>query len=411
MNSYPPQASQTGPLSYTLTITLEEAAKGKVKSLRIPRKDICDSCAGTGKSWRDDDGTCASCNNSGWFEYEKALEVRVPAGIESGARLRIPGEGNIDAPYTARGDLYITIDVSKHELFERKGRHLYTFVKLAEEELVRGTEVIVPTLLDGRKQLHIPPGTVDGTSFRLAGLGLRSIESDERGDLFVKVGSQRVKAANEAKTGSSFHSYPPPRKSAVKEFLLNKARVITVAAGVLLVLGFFYINSYRKSPEPTSTPANTNSYQPPTVQPTTWLRPTPTPAVRNDPPFTLPNGANITPPQGPRGDNWIEIFNSGDSDIALKVISSSSQKTRRFVYIRASQNTRISNLARDVYSLRWETGSDWDVNTRRFLYYRSIHQFNQEFDLRRRPLRVHFTPSPIGTLREIPVNESDFEDK
>jgi hypothetical protein len=410
VKSYPPQASQTGPLSYTLTITLEDVAKGKVESLRIPRKDICDSCAGTGQSWRDDNGTCASCNNRGWFKYEKALEVRVPAGIEHGARLRIQGEGNVDAPYTARGDLYITIVVSKHELFERKGKHLYTFVKLAEEEIVRGTEVIVPTLLDGRKQLRIPPGTGDGPSFRLAGLGLRSIENDERGDLFVKVGTQRVKDADDAKTGSSFSTPPSPQKSAVREFFLDNAKVITVVAGVLLVLGFFYITSYRNSPEPVSTPTNTNSYPSPTVQPTTWVRPTSTPTVRNDPPFSLPNGANIIPPQG-RGDNKVQIINSEYSDIAVKLVSSSSQKTRRFVYIRAGKTATITNLPREVYLLRWESGSDWDVNTRRFLYARAIHQFDQEFDLRRRPYRIHFTSSPEGTLRELPINESDFEDK
>jgi hypothetical protein len=394
-----------------LTITLEDAARGKVESLRIPRKDICESCAGTGQSWRDDDGTCASCNNKGWFKYEKALEVRIPAGIESGARLRIPSEGNIDAPYTARGDLYITIVVSKHELFERKAKQLYTFVKLSGEEIVRGTEVIVPTLLDGRKQLRIPPGTVDGTSFRLAGLGLRSIESDERGDLFVKVGKQRVNAANNAKTGASFSVQPSPQRSAVREFFLDNAKVITVVAGVLLVLGFFYITSYRNSPKPISTPTNANSYPSPAVQPTTWLRPTPTPTVRNDPPFALPSGANIIPPQGPRGDNRMTIINSGYADIALKIVSSSSQKTRRFVYVRANSTAVITGLAREVCLLRWETGTDWDVNTRRFLYSRAVYQFDKDFDLRRVRYTVDFTPSPLGTLHQNPINESDFEDK
>src|ERR1043165_6377971 len=124
MSTHPPQTAQSGTLSYTLTLNLEEAATGKVESLCIPRLEICEACGGTGQSWRNDDGTCTNCNNKGSFKSEKVFEVKIPAGVENGSRLRLAGEGNAVASQMERGDLDIIINVRKHERFEREGRIL-----------------------------------------------------------------------------------------------------------------------------------------------------------------------------------------------------------------------------------------------------------------------------------------------
>jgi hypothetical protein len=413
VNSYPPHASQLGAISHTLTLSLEEAASGKVASIRIPRVDICVACGGTGQSWRDDNGTCANCNSKGSFEYEKALEVRIPPGVETGSRLRIAGEGNMDASQSARADLFITINVRRHETFERRGKDLHCFVKLTQGELTMGTQVIIPTLLDGQKLLRIPPGTAGGTAFRLGGLGLGYGESDERGDLFVKVGTQTPTPASHARTESPFATQPSPKRSEVSEFFLKNFRDIAIAVGIILVLGFLALNN-RSNKNLTSQNLNTTVYPSPVyplpTRPPPSYVPTPMPSPARLP-FALPNGANITPPQGPRGDNSMTIVNGGYWDIAVKIVSRSSQKTRRFVYVRADSTAVVKNLAREVCLLRWESGNDWDTSARRFLGARAIHQFDQDFDLRKVRYTIHFTPSPTGTLRETPIDESEFDDK
>jgi hypothetical protein len=422
VNSYPPHAAQTEPLSHTVMLTLEEAALGKVESVRIPRADICPACAGTGQSWRDDDGTCSTCHNKGAFNYEKVFEVRIPAGVETGSRLRIAGEGNLGASQAERGDLYINIKVREHSLFERQGIHLHTFVQLTEHELTNGTEAIVPTLLDGRKQLRIPAGTAGDTIFRLAGLGVCSLESSERGDLFVRVGTQARQAprqaapqaawqaSGQATNGASFFNTPSTQNSTNGWWFLKHPKGIVVAAGLLGLVALVAFNNYRGRVSPRKPEVNANFSPSPSVDPTARYSPTPEPSPAR-PPFSLLNGANITPPKGPRGDNSMTIINGGYYDIALKLVSSSTQKTRRFIYVRANSTAVMKNLAREVCVLRWESGSDWDVEARRFLTSRSLNQFDKDFDLRKIRYTVSFDPSPTGTLRRTPIDESEFEDK
>jgi hypothetical protein len=137
--------------------------------------------------------------------------------------------------------------------------------------------------------------------------------------------------------------------------------------------------------------------------------PSPTPPARA--PFSLPNGSNITPPQGPRGNSYLIINNDTYSDVAVKLVSSSTQKTRRFVYVRANKQTKINNVAREVCILRIMSGTDWDTNTRRFLSSRSFYEFDQPFNFHKSPYKVSLQPDLRGTLRDIPINEADFEDK
>jgi hypothetical protein len=423
VNSNPTQTHQPTNTSHTVTITLLEAATGKTESLIIPREDACEICSGTGQSWRDD-GTCTNCDNTGYVRYEKRFELRIPAGIEGGARMRIAAEGNLGAAQAVRGDLYIVVNVSPHELFERKGKDLYCFFRLTDDELKAGGEVVVPTLLDGRKQLRIPPGINDGTVLRMAGLGLRSLEDAERGDLFVRVGNEPVKRVIANGHGPSVVTPPStPRKSAVKVFVSDHKKGVIFTAGLLLCAGVLYLSSQRSGPSRPPASINASVSTTPAAKPTATplpsprltippgLDPTPSFALPLRPPLSLPNGTNITPPQGPRGDRYIEIINRGDSNMALKVVSSSSQKTLRFVFVRAGGTVYIRKLPRDVCLLRWETGWDWDVDNRRFIYLRSLQQFDKSFDLRKINHQVNFTPSVEGTLKEEPLDESEFDDK
>lgn len=406
MNNYSPQTHQLGNIDHALTIDLKQAGTGKIESLIVPREDACEMCLGTGQSWRDDDGTCSSCNNTGYVKYEKRFEVRIPAGIDNGHRLRLAGEGNREAAQAERGDLYITIRVSPHKLFGRKGQDLRSFFRLTEEEMKSGAVVTVPTLWDGQKRLRIPPGTSAGAIFRLAGLGLRSLENSERGDLFVTVGNELVRHGTDDTQRASVVTPPSTvQRNVVKEFFLQHAKMIVASVLVFVGVILYFSNRETKPAANTSLPVVVKSpalYVPNSL-------PSATEPIHL--PFSLPNGANIIPPQGPRGDRTIVIINRADGDIALKVVSSSSQQTRRFVYVRSGKRLVIPNLTREVYLLRWETGSDWEVTSHRFLSMRSIRQFDQPFDLRRTNFRVNFTRSIEGTLREVELDESDFDDK
>jgi hypothetical protein len=416
VNSNPPQTHKLGNISHAVNISLVEAATGKAESLIIPREDICETCWGTGKSWREE-GTCSNCSNKGYVRYEKRFEVRIPAGVESGAKLRIPGEGNLEAEPAGRGDLYITVNVSPHELFERKGKDLHSFFRLTQEELKRGVEVIVPTLVDGQKRLRVPPGTSAGAMLRLAGLGLGPMDGGVRGDLFVRVGDAPVKYAGGNTSGPSTGTQWPAtaQASAAKQFFLSHAKGLIFTGVVLLLFaGSIYFGGRRRSGlSVPPTPYNANVGSTPAATPATRYTPAPAPTAAQPPrpPFSLPNGTNIVPPKGPRGGMRMTIINSGFQDIALKVVDSSSQKTRRFVYVRAQEKAFITNLPREVCLLRWETGTDWDVDARRFLVGRSVHQFDDTFDMRRTHYTVDFTPSETGTLRELSIDESEFEDK
>lgn len=415
MNNQPPQTHRLGDISYTVTINLIEAATGKTESLIIQREDACQTCLGTGQSWRVE-GTCSACNSKGLVKYEKRFEVRIPPGVETGAKLRIAGEGNLEAGQAVRGDLYITLNVRSHERFERKGKDLHSFFKLTEEELKNGGEVVVPTLLDGQKQLHVPPGTSAGTIFRLAGLGLRSVESGDRGDLFIRVGRDPLRNGGDNTRGTATFTPPQPathQKGVVREFVLSHVKGLVITAGVLLFVGLIYLGDQRSGQSNSSTPRNTNTSSTPMATPTTRYSPAPvlTPVQPVRPPFSLANGADIIPPQGARGNMTMTVINGGSRDMALKIVNSSSQKTRRFVYVRANSKVVIRNLPREGCLLRWEVGTDWDVNSRRFLIGRSLQEFDKTFDLRRVRYTVDFTPSPTGTLQERTLDESEFEDK
>ncbi len=411
MNNNPSQTYQPGNIYHTLTCNLREAATGKTVSIVIPRDDVCEVCLGTGQSWRNDDGTCSKCDSKGIVKYEKRLEVRIPAGVDTGSRLLIVGEGNLEAQQVARGNLYIVMNVVRHELFERKGKDLHSFLTVTEDELKRGGEIIVPTLLENEKRLRLPADTTVGTIFRMAGLGLPSLGGGERGDLFVKVVREPVKydSANTPGASPGTPSSPSTRKeSAVKQFFLNHSKSFIIAAGLLLIVTLIYFGNRQTNPDISSNSNNTNILSQPIAKPTIPLSFAPTPVPPQ--PVRLRNGANITPPQGPRGYMSIKVINRGSGDIALKVVSNFSRETRRFVYVRSNSTAMIKNLPREVCLLLWETGTDWDAENRRFLTGRALRKFDEIFDLRKTNYEVDFTPSLGGTLHETAIDETDFEE-
>jgi molecular chaperone DnaJ len=119
-------------------------------------------------------------------EKEQTLEVKIPAGVDTGARLRISGEGEAGSGGGRRGDLYVVIHVKEHELFERQGNNLYVNVPITFTQAALGAEIGVPTL-DGEEMLTVPEGTQTGSIFRLKGKGIVSLQGHGRGDLFVVV--------------------------------------------------------------------------------------------------------------------------------------------------------------------------------------------------------------------------------
>jgi len=209
-------------LRYDLKISFREAAFGVKTKIKIPRQDTCDSCGGRGTAKGKSPITCTSCHGTGQVRYqqgffsisrtcgncggagkvirdpcetcsgrgrvrkEKVLEVKIPAGVDNGARLRVQGEGEGGVQGGPAGDLYVVIYVEEHPFFQRQGNNIYCQVPIGIAQAVLGAEIAVPSL-DGEERLQIPEGTQSGTVFRLRHKGVVSLGERSRGDQFVAV--------------------------------------------------------------------------------------------------------------------------------------------------------------------------------------------------------------------------------
>lgn len=207
-------------LRYDLEITLEDAANGKDEKLRIPRLETCEECDGSGAEEGTQAETCITCRGSGQTQYqqgffsvmrtcsncqgkgkiirnpckeckgqgriekEKSLEIKIPAGVETGSRLRISGEGEAGVNGGPSGDLFVVVHVKEHDTFERQGANLYSAVPLSFAQAALGSEIKVKTL-EGEEDLKIPAGTQTGTVFRVKGQGMPILGGRGKGDLFV----------------------------------------------------------------------------------------------------------------------------------------------------------------------------------------------------------------------------------
>jgi molecular chaperone DnaJ len=209
-------------LRYDLEISLEDAATGKDEKLRIPRLEKCGTCDGAGAEKGTTAETCVSCSGSGQTRYsqgffsvmrtcancqgkgqiirtpcktchgagrvekEKTIEIKIPAGVDTGSRLRVNGEGEAGIGGGPSGDLYIVLHTAEHAQFERQGADLYSAVPISFAQAALGADITVRTL-DGEEQIKVLAGTQTGTVFTIKGKGMPNLGGRGHGDLFVAV--------------------------------------------------------------------------------------------------------------------------------------------------------------------------------------------------------------------------------
>ena len=162
-------------------ITLEEAFSGTHRTFALDLDEPCPTCQGAGHVKGQ---PCATCHGGGWQRTRRQVDVKIPAGVKSGQRVRVSGEGAGGAG--ARGDLYLAVTVSPHPLFERRGDDLHVSVPITAPEAALGTTIEVPTL-KGRVSMRIPPATSSGRAFRLPGYGMPRLKGGGAGDQIVTV--------------------------------------------------------------------------------------------------------------------------------------------------------------------------------------------------------------------------------
>jgi molecular chaperone DnaJ len=209
-------------LRYTLELDLEEAVRGTTVTIRIPTlvecspcggsgakkgsspvtcttcgghgqvrmqqgffsvQQTCPRCHGTGKMITD---PCRECQGQGRVEEQKTLSVKVPAGVDTGDRIRLAGEGEAGVNGGPAGDLYVVVSVREHKIFQRDGKNLFCEVPISFADAAVGGELEVPTL-DGRVKLKIPDGTQTGKLFRLRSKGVTPVRGGSPGDLLCRV--------------------------------------------------------------------------------------------------------------------------------------------------------------------------------------------------------------------------------
>ena len=163
-----------------IDISLDEAFNGARKSLSLATDEPCPVCHGSGNV---DGKPCSTCHGRGWQRAQRQLEVKIPAGVRTGQRVRVAGEGGGGAD--ARGDLYLIVNVAPHPLFERKGDDLHLELPITAPEAALGASIEVPTLR-GRVSMKIPPGTASGRTFRLPGYGMPRVKGAGSGDQLVR---------------------------------------------------------------------------------------------------------------------------------------------------------------------------------------------------------------------------------
>jgi DnaJ-class molecular chaperone len=164
-----------------LTISFMEAITGTERTVAVKQKKPCPSCSGTGQ---EKFVACSHCNGSGVATTRKKIRIRLPAGIEDGHQLRVPGAGSIGRNGET-GDLIITVHVEAHNRFKRQGKDIYYEANVTEEDLQKGTRFVVPTVGGKKIELSIPAGTKRGTLLRLKNLGVSV--NGQQGDQFVRI--------------------------------------------------------------------------------------------------------------------------------------------------------------------------------------------------------------------------------
>lgn len=218
----PTQPQRGNDLRFDLEITFEEAALGCEKEISVTKPDRCDSCSGNGSEPGSKTRTCGTCNGrgqvitsrgifsiaqtcphcqgagkviekpcrscsgSGRKDKTSKIKLRIPAGVDAGARLRSSGNGESGLRGGPAGDLYVVLHLKAHDIFQRDGDDLLCEVPVSFIQAALGAEVQVPTLTD-KATIKIPAGTQPGTMFRLRGKGVKNLQGYGHGDLHVRI--------------------------------------------------------------------------------------------------------------------------------------------------------------------------------------------------------------------------------
>ncbi len=217
------RAQRGSDLRYNLRVTLEEAFTGAQKSINVPGSTACGSCKGTGAEGgaepqncptcagmgkvRAQNGfftverTCPTCNGQGQviknpckvcggagrIEKDRTLSVNIPAGVETGTRIRLSGEGEAGLRGGPSGDLYIFIEVREHAIFQRDGGTLFCRVPVSLVSAALGSDVEVPTIDGGRSRVKVPSGSQSGRQMRLRGKGMPALRGGGVGDMVIEL--------------------------------------------------------------------------------------------------------------------------------------------------------------------------------------------------------------------------------
>lgn len=217
------QATRGSDLRYNLSITLEDAFNGLSKQITVPSSVACGSCDGTGSEAgaeptgcptcsgmgkvRAQQGfftvertcptcsgmgqivknPCGACGGAGRQEKERTLSVNVPAGVETGTRIRLSGEGEAGLRGGPAGDLYIFVDVQDHALFQRDGMDLFCRVPVSMVSAALGGEIEVPSIDGGRSRVRVPEGSQSGRQMRLRGKGMPALRGPGVGEMYIEL--------------------------------------------------------------------------------------------------------------------------------------------------------------------------------------------------------------------------------
>ena len=217
------RATRGSDLRYNLRISLEEAFSGLQKTINVPGSTACGTCSGTGAEGGAEPTTCPTCSGmgkvraqqgfftvertcptcsglgqiiknpckacsgTGRIERDRALNVNIPSGVETGTRIRLGGEGEAGLRGGPSGDLYIFIEVSDHKLFERDGVNLFCRVPVSMGTAAMGGSIEVPTIDGGRTRVQIPEGSQTGRQMRLRSKGMPALRGGGSGDMFIEL--------------------------------------------------------------------------------------------------------------------------------------------------------------------------------------------------------------------------------
>ncbi len=217
------RASRGSDLRYNLRVNLEEAYTGTQKTIKVPTAIACEKCNGTGAESGAEPQTCPTCsgmgkvraqqgfftvertcptcsgmgqiiknpckfcNGAGRIEKDRSLSVNIPAGVETGTKIRLAGEGEAGMRGGPTGDLYIFVEVQEHQLFQRQGPHLFCQVPVSMSSAALGGDIEVPTIDGGRSRVKIPAGSQSGRQMRLRSKGMPALRGGGQGDMLIEL--------------------------------------------------------------------------------------------------------------------------------------------------------------------------------------------------------------------------------